>query len=143
MKVQIGRIGTNGMALDETFSAEFADLSNEDVLKFISPFQVKANITRAEDEVIAACVVQSRYQSFCGRCLEAVQRDWTTEFVLSFDAKAFNDFIEIDEDVRQELILNLPACILCRPDCKGLCVECGANLNTEKCKHKHAVSSGT
>ena len=33
----------------------------------------------------------------------------------------------------EELILNLPSRFLCREDCKGLCPECGADLNAGAC----------
>lgn len=43
--------------------------------------------------------------------------------------------INLDKDVRDILILSIPGKILCRPDCRGLCVQCGANLNEEPCEH--------
>jgi uncharacterized protein len=43
-------------------------------------------------------------------------------------------------DVRQwandAFVLALPALVVCRPDCAGLCAECGANLNDEPA-HEH------
>ena len=36
--------------------------------------------------------------------------------------------------------LALPAKILCRPDCAGLCPECGKNLNEEP--HTHEEEHG-
>lgn len=38
---------------------------------------------------------------------------------------------------RDALGLALPAQILCRPDCAGLCPECGANLNEAGPGHRH------
>lgn len=37
---------------------------------------------------------------------------------------------------REYLILALPIKRLCKPDCKGLCVVCGANLNDAICEHQ-------
>ncbi len=42
----------------------------------------------------------------------------------------FNDFL------RDQLLLALPIQKRCRPDCKGLCPVCGANLNRESCSHE-------
>ena len=33
-----------------------------------------------------------------------------------------------------------PIRILCRPDCRGLCAKCGANLNSDKCDCKKTAS---
>jgi uncharacterized protein len=38
---------------------------------------------------------------------------------------------------RDALALALPASILCRPDCAGLCAICGANLNEAGPDHHH------
>lgn len=35
--------------------------------------------------------------------------------------------------VREELILEIPIKLLCREDCRGVCVRCGANLNAGAC----------
>lgn len=35
--------------------------------------------------------------------------------------------------LREELILATPMGVLCRPDCAGLCLECGQNLNEGLC----------
>jgi uncharacterized protein len=37
--------------------------------------------------------------------------------------------------LREYLVLDVPSQPLCRPDCKGLCPECGNNLNESTCEH--------
>jgi len=41
--------------------------------------------------------------------------------------------IEIDDDVRQTLLLSIPLKLLCREDCAGLCPHCAKNLNEGTC----------
>ncbi len=41
--------------------------------------------------------------------------------------------IDTDQLLRESVLLNLPVQPLCREDCKGLCPQCGANLNREAC----------
>ncbi len=41
--------------------------------------------------------------------------------------------IDFDELLREQLILAVPEKLLCSEDCKGLCQNCGAMLNVEKC----------
>jgi uncharacterized protein len=41
--------------------------------------------------------------------------------------------VDLSELVRQLLVLNLPDRSLCSPDCKGLCPQCGADLNLTTC----------
>ena len=133
MKVFAHKIGQEGLELEQTLSADMIGLTGGDDVRLIAPIAIKAEVFRAEDEIIAKVTGVSRYESFCGRCLETVKQDWSTAFTLSFDIDGTTDFIDMDEDIRQELILNLPFRILCRADCRGLCVECGVNLNNGYC----------
>jgi uncharacterized protein len=41
--------------------------------------------------------------------------------------------------IRDTILLAIPIAPLCRPDCKGICPECGANLNREECQCASAV----
>ena len=41
--------------------------------------------------------------------------------------------IDLRPAVRQEWLLEVPAFAVCRPECKGLCLKCGANLNQGPC----------
>jgi uncharacterized protein len=52
--------------------------------------------------------------------------------IRAFDAEARE--IDITDDIRDLLLLAIPAKLLCREDCKGLCPGCGANLNLESCR---------
>ncbi len=47
-----------------------------------------------------------------------------------------NHLMDLTEPVRQALLVALPIKPLCREDCAGLCVECGANLNEVQCGHE-------
>jgi uncharacterized protein len=41
--------------------------------------------------------------------------------------------LSLEDVLREQVLLSLPARSLCREDCKGLCPRCGQNLNSEPC----------
>jgi uncharacterized protein len=41
--------------------------------------------------------------------------------------------LDLSGAVREELFLAMPRYVECRPECKGLCPRCGANLNDGPC----------
>ena len=41
--------------------------------------------------------------------------------------------LNVDELVYDEILLNLPMKVLCKPNCKGICNRCGMNLNYGEC----------
>jgi uncharacterized protein len=44
-----------------------------------------------------------------------------------------DDGIDLQQLLGEQILLTLPMKPLCRPDCKGLCPQCGINLNDEEC----------
>ena len=81
--------------------------------------------------------------SRCSRCLEPVsvpveaevdalfarQPDPDDPDLYSFEAST----LELEDAVRDALLLELPLQFFCSPDCKGLCPVCGVNLNKVAC----------
>jgi uncharacterized protein len=49
------------------------------------------------------------------------------------------DVLDLRDWARDALLLAMPAQILCRPDCGGLCPVCGANLNEESDHHHESA----
>ncbi len=48
-----------------------------------------------------------------------------------------DDLVDIEPVVRDEVVLSLPLAPLCRPDCPGLCVECGEGFDDLEPGHSH------
>lgn len=86
----------------------------------------------------------------CRRCLEPVDSPFESEvdilFVPEDEAGAESDegegvheyslgsnTLDLGEAIREEAILAAPLYVECTPDCRGLCPECGANLNETEC----------
>jgi uncharacterized protein len=94
-----------------------------------------------------------RFEMQCARCLDPVEHPIGEQIDLLFrplgaDAGAVEHAISTSETeigyyqdgglvledvLREQVLLSLPARTLCRQDCKGLCSGCGRNLNTESC----------
>lgn len=84
----------------------------------------------------------------CARCLEDVPTTLEIRFDKEADMKLSeqerlnaldeSDFLngynlDVDKLVYGEALLNWPARVLCKEDCKGLCKVCGQNLNRGTC----------
>ena len=50
------------------------------------------------------------------------------------EASAMSECVlDVTELARQQLIVNIPMASVCRPDCRGMCPQCGQNLNDAPC----------
>ncbi len=54
--------------------------------------------------------------------------------IRSLDVHQANEIV-LDKDICDTLMLAMPTKVLCRENCKGLCVQCGAELNHTVCEH--------
>ena len=63
-----------------------------------------------------------------------VKEDFDEDEFEDEDALIFNgQEIDLVDIIEQTLDFKIPASVLCKEDCKGLCQGCGANLNIEAC----------
>lgn len=67
----------------------------------------------------------------CDRCLKQTQQPFDESFLEMVSATT--EIIDIMSFVRQTLALTEDIQFLCSPDCKGLCAQCGKNLNEGPC----------
>lgn len=74
----------------------------------------------------------SRVRRTCGRCLKEIEGSVDQPFELVYDV-AGREEVDTLDDLREILILDHPIQFLCRPECRGLCPQCGADLNEGPC----------
>jgi uncharacterized protein len=88
----------------------------------------------------------------CVRCLVEFQQPLHVQFseLYAFNSRSVSESglivpddgnIDLAPLVREYMLLEIPIRPLCRPDCKGLCIVCGADLNTEPCEHQKGIIS--
>ncbi|MBE6357040.1 MAG: DUF177 domain-containing protein [Lentisphaerae bacterium] len=122
---------------------EFLDLAGDDQYSAAGEGSYDLTAQLISGGVLVSGRVSIPVSSICGRCLQPV--DFTLdpgEVKLFFEVDENQELLDIDEDVRAELLLELPMNPLCSPDCPGLCPECGCDLNSQQCNCRPADNSG-
>ena len=80
----------------------------------------------------------------CSRCLDPIDSAVEVEFqeLFAYSGTSEDDFvvenesIDLDQVIRDAVVLSLPFQPVCSAGCKGLCVTCGAKLNEDP-QHAH------
>ncbi len=136
-----------GAALRFDYNTSFADLELNFQFPFPSPVRIHGEFRNDAGVLVLEAVCDTVMEFDCSRCAEHVARDYSLpiEATLSEgleDPDAIenadvllieNASIDLDEAVREALILEADMVFLCSPDCKGLCPTCGKNLNYGEC----------
>jgi len=124
---------------------------------FSAPAAVRIEYYRAGQELFFHGHIAGSVVGQCARCVEeydfVLEKDFSVVLVPKRDLKAEAELEEEDLDlsfyegeqidlsplVQEQIILALPTRPLCRESCKGLCPQCGANLNVQTCTCTAAV----
>lgn len=89
----------------------------------------------------------------CARCLEPIAQDIKRDFELLYRPQGADagkaetpvsgteaeisyyqgEGLLLEDVLREQVLLAVPLKVICREDCKGLCPQCGKNLNLEQC----------
>ena len=136
---------------------EFAHIYQPDELNPIDervqltePAAVNGRVRIAGNEIFVNGHIDTRAQVECDRCLQPVELPVNSDFALDYISGADyessaaaelteadlsvsvfdGDAIDIDEIVKEQILLTVPTRTLCREDCKGICPECGIDRNT-------------
>ena len=132
MKIDLARFPKN-KALFIQAEIRPADLDLDiGVMRFPENLSLSAEAWKEEDDLTVNVHVEGGREFDCSLCLEPFNNVFEKDFTLHYDIKGL-EFVDIDQDVRDEIILDHPIRVLCRADCRGLCSRCGANLNTGPC----------
>ncbi len=134
MKIDVTRLGDGqSLVLAETWEAKEFDLETQD-RRYLEKLVVEAKVARDNAIVNVKVLLRSNLELRCSRCCKEFVKPLSLEFDFIYPVNLSDRFIILDDDIREELILNYPQRNLCKEDCKGLCSHCGADLNEEKCK---------
>jgi uncharacterized protein len=112
-----------------------------------SPVELNLRLESVVEGVLVTGTAAVRVRGECVRCLEVVSDEMEVDVQELYvypgvepdddlASRLEGDLIDLEPLLRDEVVLDLPFQPLCREDCAGLCVECGANFN-ENPGHRH------
>jgi uncharacterized protein len=124
-----------------------------DDFKVMAPVNLAFDIYKDKDQFRLVGRVQTTLGLPCGRCLEPFTSPVDAEFDLRYQPHSLNtgegereveeddlttafyenETIDLGQLMHEQFYLSLPMKPLCSSDCKGLCANCGINLNQATC----------
>lgn len=128
---------------------------NYEEAEFVKPLSCAIRLVRqGDDNIYVTADIETEISVECRRCITPFAVDITTKLELLFsigsesseeseaDERYYDgETLDISEDVRQMLVLEIPAWSLCSETCEGLCLQCGAELNSDACSCETADTS--
>jgi uncharacterized protein len=117
---------------------------------------------RVGPDILVKGTCSAALEAECSGCLKALELGSDVPFTVLFTARGSGSqadgeadgggeeqvffsgpIIELDEVIRDSLVLSLPMAPRCSEECKGLCPSCGADLNAGDCGCAKGASAPT
>ncbi len=145
MKIQIGGLSDGIHRYRFEVPASELDLGEE----FSNTITTDVKLDKSSNQILLTASIQATAHCECDRCVSpfdvSLSPSYTMVYVTEGEDTTTLDstevqvipnglhIIDVTEDVRQTTLLAVPLKLLCKETCKGLCAECGKNLNEGTC----------
>lgn len=154
MKIDLTNLPSEGKTLDLRLEPDWwkPDGDEDRIMGLESPLSARIKIYPAGKKIVVEGFLSARLLLSCDRCLKPYGWDLSTDFRIYLSMFPLegelevelskNDlnldfidgnFLDPDQIIKEQIILNVPMKTLCSMDCKGLCPICGCNLNVRRC----------
>jgi uncharacterized protein len=156
MRLDLSRIRAATERYDKVYEAGAFE-GDADVFRVAAPVALGFDVTKDKDQFRLVGSVKTTLELPCSRCLEPFTIPVDAAFDLRYQPRSHNAGAgerEVEEDdlstafyeneeidlgqlMREQFYLAMPMKPLCQEGCRGLCPECGTNLNRGACACRH------
>jgi uncharacterized protein len=140
MKIHLAQIVPEGLHLQGEDPVGILGIEDKEI-----DFHTPISYDVVASQMGMALLVQGRLWTTvtlrCGRCLKEFEQELrANEFVVHRELGG-EELVDLTPEVREDILLQLPAYPVCRSQCKGLCPSCGQDLNKSVCQCERAVEN--
>lgn len=143
------------------------EMADNGVCEFLTPLKTALRAQQIGDIVELEGNIATTVRLDCGRCLQSFEMPIESKFTLTYcqrepdpdDSDPNQEELElsaedmglihyqgeeinIENELQEQVVLAFPLRPLCRLDCKGLCPQCGSDLNAAKCDCDRSPTGG-
>lgn len=134
MIIELSRVAPGGERLTVEEPADIVDLEPGAGVRLASAPRVSVFVEVFPGQVLVRGAIEAEVVYACARCGREFPAPLRVkDFVRTVPYRDLSESVDLTEDVREDIILNFPSCPVCSPECRGLCFQCGADLNKGPC----------
>ena len=141
LRIYVSEIPRDGCHIEGEIAADVVDLMGGDVVESCEPLKYELDVSVVTDELLVFGAISICLKMQCSRC-SAVFPVSVEESLYSYNehVEKTMEYADLTVDMREAIILAFSSYPVCSLDCKGLCGQCGANLNDGDCDCKPVVN---
>lgn len=134
MIVDIARLPENGDVFTGKEAPSILELADEEMARVEQPIHYSLSAVLVSGELIIKGRLSVEVLFRCSRCSVFFPvKVEETQFVRVIEVGLETQSVDLTEDIREAILLLFPAYPVCSEGCRGLCPQCGADLNKTDC----------
>ena len=143
MLINVARIPEDGMPLEGEEPPEIFELEEPGDFRVAGPVCYELFAQLVSGRLLVRGTLTAPLETRCARCTQIFSTTVSDSgFLRDYSGIHGTEEVDITEDIREAIILSLPHFPVCDERCKGLCVQCGKNLNKGPCGCPGGAGSG-
>lgn len=132
--IDIAQLTDEGRRVVGEEPANLLGLDGDPVVSEAGPIRYDLTVEPAGDQLIVRGEAEASLGFHCSRCDKFFSTTVrVSSFLHAYEWAEHSAMLDVSADVREDLLLEIPGFPLCRADCKGLCAQCGQDLNEATC----------
>lgn len=113
---------------------EVMEMDSSMEFRVAGPLEYDLFVQMVDEMLIVRGTVSALVEACCARCTQIFSTTvGDSGFLRDYSDLQGAEEVDVTEGLREEIILNLPRFPLCEEACRGLCPQCGKDLNGEPC----------
>lgn len=137
MLIEISKVPEDSGLYEEEVPGAVLELDQDAHVRVEGPISCRFRVQKVSGELVVQGSLVVPLSLECGRCAGFFSTTLADlSFLRAYDAPEGTETVDLTADIREDILLHLPVFPLCSPDCRGLCPQCGHNLNEGPCACK-------
>ncbi|HEY5653039.1 MAG TPA: DUF177 domain-containing protein [Pontiella sp.] len=137
MKILVARIPEEGSNYDGDEPGSVLQVEGDPFIRNPGDVHYELYAQHVSDELVVRGELNVRIDLQCARCSEFFSTTvGVSDFLRAYPAPEGTDSVDVTDDVREEILLHIPGFAVCDEGCKGVCSQCGIDLNKGSCSCK-------
>ncbi len=135
MIVRLHEIRDSGLMVSGEEDNELLDLEQSPEVGDYGTINYELRLRLTSDELIVDGRVWADIELECARCGAFFSTTCiNSAFLRAYEVKSGSDEVDISDDLREGVLLQMPTYPVCKESCQGLCPYCGIDLSKSSCR---------
>lgn len=133
IKISLVKLDNEGHSFSGNVPASLLKPFNDPLILDCDRIYYDIHASTVNEKLLIRGNVKTTLYVKCAKCLDKIKFDILNDDICHYYEKLSKMEINISGEIREDILIKIPQKIVCSENCKGICPQCGVNLNNKSC----------